>query len=116
MKANAELRLLSSLVQIDSVVGVTASFGVFFHEIKCNGMSSFMEFLCLACLHCWKEGAIAWVMMMMQLGLMEGCDCDAGTCCLGLPPCLEGINVPRMLNEEPNVIAGSDIAHLMRRA
>ena len=24
--------------------GVTASFGVFFHEIKCNGMTSFMEF------------------------------------------------------------------------
>ena len=45
MKANAELRLLSSLVQIDSVVGVTASFGVSFHEIKCNGMTSFMEFM-----------------------------------------------------------------------
>ena len=25
--------------------GVTASFGVFFHEIKCNGMTSFMEFI-----------------------------------------------------------------------
>ena len=25
--------------------GVTASFGVFFHEIKCNGMTSFMEFM-----------------------------------------------------------------------
>ena len=24
---------------------VTASFGVFFHEIKCNGMTSFMEFM-----------------------------------------------------------------------
>ena len=24
--------------------GVTASFGVFFHEITCNGMTSFMEF------------------------------------------------------------------------
>ena len=26
--------------------GVTASFGVFCHEIKCNGMPSFMEFMC----------------------------------------------------------------------
>ena len=25
--------------------GVTASFGVFFHELKCNGMTSFMEFM-----------------------------------------------------------------------
>ena len=25
--------------------GVTASFGVFFHEMKYNGMTSFMEFL-----------------------------------------------------------------------
>ena len=25
--------------------GVTASFGVFFHEMKCNGMTSFMEFM-----------------------------------------------------------------------
>ena len=25
--------------------GVTASFGVFFHEIKCNGMTSFVEFM-----------------------------------------------------------------------
>ena len=25
--------------------GVTASFGVFFYEIKCNGMTSFMEFM-----------------------------------------------------------------------
>ena len=25
--------------------GVTASFGVFFHEIKCNGVTSFMEFM-----------------------------------------------------------------------
>ena len=25
--------------------GVTASFGVFFHEIKCKGMTSFMEFI-----------------------------------------------------------------------
>ena len=25
--------------------GVTATFGVFFHEIKCNGMTSFMEFM-----------------------------------------------------------------------
>ena len=25
--------------------GVTASFGVFFHEIKCNGITSFMEFM-----------------------------------------------------------------------
>ena len=25
--------------------GVTASFGVFFHEMKCNGVTSFMEFM-----------------------------------------------------------------------
>ena len=25
--------------------GVTASFGVFFHEMKCNGLTSFMEFM-----------------------------------------------------------------------
>ena len=29
--------------------GVTSSFGVFFNEIKCHGMTSFMEFL--TCLH-----------------------------------------------------------------
>ena len=28
--------------------GVTASFGVFFHEIKCNGVTSFMEFMITA--------------------------------------------------------------------
>ena len=26
--------------------GVTASFGVFFHEMRCSGMTSFMEFMC----------------------------------------------------------------------
>ena len=50
MKANAELRLLSSLVWID--FGVVASFGVFFHEIKCNGMTSFTEFM---------RGSAQWV-------------------------------------------------------
>ena len=48
MKANAVPRFLSSLVS--SLVwlwhcGVTALFEVFFHEIKRNGMTSFMEFM-----------------------------------------------------------------------
>ena len=47
MKANAEPRLLSSLVYIDSGVEVPQhrleSF--FFQEIKCNGMTSFVEFM-----------------------------------------------------------------------
>ena len=45
MKANAEPRLLSSLVWIDSCVEVSQHrLESFFHEIKCNGMTSFMEF------------------------------------------------------------------------
>ena len=54
MKANAEPRLLSSLVWIDSGVvvsqrcGVTASSGVFFHEWKCDGMTCFMEFMIIS--------------------------------------------------------------------
>ena len=31
--------------------GVTAPFGVFFHEIKCNGMTIFMEFM-ITVIHC----------------------------------------------------------------
>ena len=46
MKANAEPRLLSSLVRIDSSVVVSQHrLESFFHEIKCSGMTSFMEFL-----------------------------------------------------------------------
>ena len=46
MKANAEPRLLSSLVWIDSGVVVSQHrLESFFHEIKCNGMTSFMEFM-----------------------------------------------------------------------
>ena len=46
MKANAEPRLLSSLVWIDSgVVMSQHRLESFFHEIKCNGMTSFVEFL-----------------------------------------------------------------------
>ena len=45
MKANAEPHLLSSLVLIDSGVVVSQHrLELFFHEIKCNGMTSFMEF------------------------------------------------------------------------
>ena len=44
MKANAEPRLLSSLVWIDSGVVVSQHcLESCFHEIKCNGMTSFME-------------------------------------------------------------------------
>ena len=35
--------------------GVTASFGVFFHEIKCNGMTSFMEFMSKISYVLWLE-------------------------------------------------------------
>ena len=46
MKANAEPRLLSSLVWIDSGVVVSQhSLESFFHEIKCNRMTSFMEYM-----------------------------------------------------------------------
>ena len=45
-KANAEPHLLSSLVWIDSGVVVSQHrLESFFHEIKCNGMTSFMEFM-----------------------------------------------------------------------
>ena len=45
MKANAEPRLLSSLVWIDSgVVMSQHHLESFVHEIKCNGMTSFIEF------------------------------------------------------------------------
>ena len=46
MKANAEPRLLSSLVGIDSGVLVSHHrLESFSHEIKCNGMTSFMGFM-----------------------------------------------------------------------
>ena len=46
MKANAEPRLLSSLVWIDSGVVVSQHrLESFFHQMKCNGMTSFMEFM-----------------------------------------------------------------------
>ena len=46
MKENAEHYLFSSLVWIDSGVVVSQHrLGFFFHEIKCNGMTSFMEFM-----------------------------------------------------------------------
>ena len=47
MKANAVPRLLSSLVWIDSGVVVSQNhLESFLSEIKCNGMTSFMEFMC----------------------------------------------------------------------
>ena len=46
MEANTEPRLLSSLVWIDSGVVVSQHrLESFFHEIKCNRMTSFMEFM-----------------------------------------------------------------------
>ena len=46
MKANANPRLLSSLVWIDSGVVVSQHrLESFFHEIRCSGMTSFMEFM-----------------------------------------------------------------------
>ena len=46
MKANAVSRLLSSLVWIDSGIVVSQhQLGSFLHEIKCNGITSFMEFM-----------------------------------------------------------------------
>ena len=46
MKANAEPRLLSSLVWIDSgVVESQHRLESLFHEIECNGMTNFMEFM-----------------------------------------------------------------------
>ena len=46
MKANAEPRLLSSLVGIDSSIEVSQHrLESFFHEIRCNGMMIFMEFM-----------------------------------------------------------------------
>ena len=46
MKANTVPRLLSSLVWIDSGVEVSQNrLESFFHEIKCNGMMNFMEFM-----------------------------------------------------------------------
>ena len=51
MKANAEPRLLSSLVWIDSGVVVSQyRLESFFNEIKCNGMMIFMEFM--SCVFC----------------------------------------------------------------
>ena len=46
MKANAEPRLLSCLVWIDSGVVVSQPrLESFFREVRCNGMTSFMEFM-----------------------------------------------------------------------
>ena len=46
MKANAEPRLLSSLVWIDSGVVVSQHrLESFFHDIKCNWITSFKEFM-----------------------------------------------------------------------
>ena len=46
MKANAEPRLLSSLVWIDSSIVVSQHrLESFFHETKCYGKRSFMEFM-----------------------------------------------------------------------
>ena len=46
MKANTELRLLSSLVWIDSGVVVSQHrLESFLHGIRRNGMTSFMEFM-----------------------------------------------------------------------
>ena len=50
MKANAEPRLLSSLVWIDSGVMVSQHrLEPLFHEIRCNVMASFMEFMIICC-------------------------------------------------------------------
>ena len=46
MKANAEPRLLSSLVRIDSGIVVSQHLlESYFYEIKCNGMMIFVEFM-----------------------------------------------------------------------
>ena len=46
MKANAKPRLLSSLVWIDSGIAVSQHrVESFLHEMKCNGVTSFMEFV-----------------------------------------------------------------------
>ena len=38
--------------------GVTASFGVFFYKIKCNGMTSFMEFMPLVAWVLWCQAMV----------------------------------------------------------
>ena len=46
MKANAEPHLLSSLVRIDSGVVVSQHhLESSFHEVRCNAMTNFMEFM-----------------------------------------------------------------------
>ena len=50
--------------------GVTASFGVFFHEIKYNGMTSFMEFMYWAC----DFDILSWaVIHRLHLRIIWGC-------------------------------------------
>ena len=67
MKANAELHLFSSLVWIDSGVLVSQhSFESCFHEIKCNGMTSFMEFMISKKPNC-KIGNMMTVTVMTPL-------------------------------------------------
>ena len=49
MKANTQVRLLSSLVGIDFGLVVSQHrLESFFHEIKCDGMTGFMEFMLIA--------------------------------------------------------------------
>ena len=46
MKANTQVRLLSSLVGIDFGIVVSQyRLEYFFHEVKYNGMTNFMEFM-----------------------------------------------------------------------
>ena len=50
--------------------GVTASLGVFYHEIKCNGMTSFMRFMS------WALWVAAWLSYEVQGPWpMRSCSC-----------------------------------------
>ena len=73
-KANAVPRLLSSLVWIDWRYGVTASFGVFFHEIKCNGMTSFIEFM-FTPMRLSMNYAKGWTLSFLEVPLLKYVHC-----------------------------------------
>ena len=79
MKSNAEPHLFSSLVWIDSGVVVSQHrLQYFFHEIKYNGMTSFVEFmLCrVTCLKLWKQLPCkweGWTRRQQLLVLWNGC-------------------------------------------
>ena len=68
MKANAEPRLLSSLVWIDSGVVLSQNRleSFFFHEIKCNGMTSFVEFMHSVVWHLLQENKHEYLSWLKQ--------------------------------------------------